>query len=176
MGQDKSWGGQRRNAGRKPTWKSGPCKAVKLPHALVDDVLRYARQLDSGDARTADTSTSTAVTQATSQDMRWAQVSALLDKNQEQRRLIEQLQAELALEKRKTRNARGDADYFRRMIRDARAILTATIGEHNAGLRKGIGVKDARSILLALTPSTPYQLFCNEIKIADSVEGPSDSP
>lgn len=41
-------GGARENAGRKGTWTSGQTKAVKLPEALLDEVLRYARHLDAG--------------------------------------------------------------------------------------------------------------------------------
>ena len=43
-----SWGGRRAGAGRKSAWKSGPCKAVKIPALLVDQVLKLARQLDEG--------------------------------------------------------------------------------------------------------------------------------
>ena len=43
-----SWGGQRAGAGRKSAWRSGSCKAVKIPLALVDQVLAFARQLDEG--------------------------------------------------------------------------------------------------------------------------------
>lgn len=48
MAERGQWGGWREGAGRKSTWMSGTCKAVKLPVALVDEVLRYARQLDEG--------------------------------------------------------------------------------------------------------------------------------
>lgn len=43
-----SWGGCRHNAGRKYRWNSGKTIAVRLPAALLDDVLRYARLLDGG--------------------------------------------------------------------------------------------------------------------------------
>jgi hypothetical protein len=48
--EEAKWGGQRAGAGRRSTWKSGPCKAVKIPEVLVDQVLQLARQLDEGAA------------------------------------------------------------------------------------------------------------------------------
>lgn len=40
-------GGYRDGAGRPSTWKTGPTMAVKIPIALKDRVIEYARQLDT---------------------------------------------------------------------------------------------------------------------------------
>ena len=39
-------GGYRKNAGGKPTWKHGKTKVIRVPEALADEVLRYARSID----------------------------------------------------------------------------------------------------------------------------------
>lgn len=39
-------GGKRVGAGVKSTWKHGKTKSVRIPIALADEVLRYARELD----------------------------------------------------------------------------------------------------------------------------------
>ncbi|MDB5100182.1 MAG: hypothetical protein JWM80_4603 [Cyanobacteria bacterium RYN_339] len=154
------WGGRRTGSGRKASWKSGQCKAVKLPVALLDEVMRYARHLDGGPAMGAPAEA------PVSKDERWVQLARQIDQNQEQRRVIEHLQADLIAEKRKTRNAEGQAGHLRERLQDARSILTAAIEEHAKGVRRGVGIQDARSILLALTPGAGYEAGGNEIKIA----------
>jgi hypothetical protein len=39
-------GGYRVGAGGKPTWKHGKTKTIRVPTALADEVLRFARDLD----------------------------------------------------------------------------------------------------------------------------------
>lgn len=39
-------GGQRAGAGRKPTWKMGQTKHLKVPEAIEDKVLIAARRID----------------------------------------------------------------------------------------------------------------------------------
>lgn len=48
--KERSWGGKREGSGRKPGWNHGPCKAVKIPIGLVDEIMRYAHHLDTGGA------------------------------------------------------------------------------------------------------------------------------
>ena len=44
--QKKARGGQREGAGRKPTWKMGRTKHIKVPEAIEDKVLIAARRID----------------------------------------------------------------------------------------------------------------------------------
>jgi hypothetical protein len=39
-------GGVREGAGNQPAWKSGKTKVIRVPEALADRVLNYARKLD----------------------------------------------------------------------------------------------------------------------------------
>jgi hypothetical protein len=39
-------GGAREGAGNQPAWKSGKTKVIRVPEALADRVLNYARKLD----------------------------------------------------------------------------------------------------------------------------------
>lgn len=41
-------GGFREGSGRKYKWKSGKTKAVRIPVAILEEVLEYAQKLDSG--------------------------------------------------------------------------------------------------------------------------------
>lgn len=41
-------GGAREGAGVKSTWNSGKTKTIRIPEALADQVLEYAKQLDEG--------------------------------------------------------------------------------------------------------------------------------
>ncbi len=43
-----SRGGYREGAGRKFKWKSGKTKAIRVPEALADEILDYAKKLDEG--------------------------------------------------------------------------------------------------------------------------------
>ena len=40
-------GGAREGAGRESAWNNGKTKTIRVPEALADRVLKYARQLDS---------------------------------------------------------------------------------------------------------------------------------
>jgi hypothetical protein len=48
-------GGKRPGAGGKPTWKHGKTKVIRVPIALADEILEYARKLDTGDITDSDT-------------------------------------------------------------------------------------------------------------------------
>lgn len=41
-------GGYREGAGGKPTWKHGKTKTIRVPEALADQIIKYARDLDEG--------------------------------------------------------------------------------------------------------------------------------
>ena len=41
-----NWGGARPNPGQKHKWRKGDTKAVRIPVAILDDVLNYAQLLD----------------------------------------------------------------------------------------------------------------------------------
>jgi hypothetical protein len=43
------WGGYRLNAGRKATWNNEETCTIRIPKALSDEILRFARALDSGE-------------------------------------------------------------------------------------------------------------------------------
>lgn len=42
------WGGSRNGSGRPSKWRSGKCKAIKIPEAIADQVIKVARQIDIG--------------------------------------------------------------------------------------------------------------------------------
>ena len=44
-------GGYREGAGRKFKWKSGKTKAIRVPEALAEEILDYAKKLDEGKSR-----------------------------------------------------------------------------------------------------------------------------
>ena len=41
-------GGKRPGAGVKPTWKHGKTKTIRVPVALAEQILEFARKLDIG--------------------------------------------------------------------------------------------------------------------------------
>ena len=49
MSKHKNWGGKRAGSGQKPKWKMGETKPLRLPVALHDKVLEYARMLDESE-------------------------------------------------------------------------------------------------------------------------------
>lgn len=53
--KDMPKGGKREGAGGKPTWKHGKTKVIRVPIALADEILEYARKLDAGDITDPDT-------------------------------------------------------------------------------------------------------------------------
>lgn len=48
-------GGKRPGAGSKPTWKHGKTKTIRVPIALADEILEFARKLDEGNVIEHDT-------------------------------------------------------------------------------------------------------------------------
>ncbi|NEP61197.1 MAG: hypothetical protein F6J96_35065 [Symploca sp. SIO1C2] len=48
-------GGKRRGAGRKPDWRHGKTRTIRVPEALVEEILEYAHKLDTGDTTDYDT-------------------------------------------------------------------------------------------------------------------------
>jgi hypothetical protein len=48
-------GGKREGAGGKPTWKNGKTKTIRVPIALADEILRFAKELDVNGFIDADT-------------------------------------------------------------------------------------------------------------------------
>lgn len=147
----KSWGGMRSGAGRKATWRSGECKAVKLPIALVDKVMRYARQLDAGEVP-AEPVPETRTTQAPAQEDRgWEQIKQLVEEKQELKRKVLHLEEILAKERKQLRYRDAEITRLKAAIESAKSILTAGIAEHKKGVRRGFGIKDAESVLTTLT-------------------------
>lgn len=138
------WGGHREGAGRKPTWKSGRCKPVKLPVALVDEVIRYARRLDAGETMPA----IAAAAEPGEKDSRWAQVGQLVDEKQELQRKLRHLEEALASERKKLQAATTREQAVEQRIADARSVLLYAYQEHRRGVRFRVG--DVRSALLAL--------------------------
>jgi hypothetical protein len=49
MKKKSNWGGYREGSGQKPKWKSGETKPLRLPVKLHNEILEYARLLDSGE-------------------------------------------------------------------------------------------------------------------------------
>jgi hypothetical protein len=41
-----SWGGYRPGAGQKPKWRNGATATIRVPQALIEDVMRYAQLID----------------------------------------------------------------------------------------------------------------------------------
>ncbi len=141
----KSWGGGREGAGRKPGWKSGPCKAVKLPVLLVDDVLRYAHGLDEGHSPAPPGPVITPRS-----DKGWAQLSKLIDEKQELEKRLKHLQDQLARERKRVGLLEAVGKRHEAAIADARSILHHAYREQRSDGRKRITVADVRSSLLAL--------------------------
>lgn len=145
----KGWGGKRAGAGRKSGWKSGPCKAVKIPVSLADDVLRFAHQLDAGQAP----SPASPAAKAQSEEPKaagWAQVSKLIDEKQALSKKVLHLEETLAKERRKGEYRDKELERLKQAMRYASSILADGIADHEKGIRRGFSVKDARYALNAL--------------------------
>lgn len=146
-------GGKREGAGRKGTWKSGATKTVKLPVALIDATLAYARKLDDGAAPAGlipESKRVTPVAEAPSADKGTAELFRLVDEKRELAKQVEHLKAELARSKRKLEMEEARAKGLEFRVRDASSVLSNALAEVRGGVRKGIQVKDVRSALLAL--------------------------
>ena len=150
MAKQKSWGGKRHGAGRKALWKSGPCKAVKLPIALVEDVVNYARQLDAGQAPLKKKPNQDA---APASDESWTQLSQLVDEKQELTKQLRHVRESLAKERRAREMRDGEIARLKAQLKDARSVLSDALLEHRKGIRKGVRIKDVESALLALNLS-----------------------
>lgn len=48
-------GGKREGAGGKSTWKNGKTKTIRVPIALADEILKFAKELDDNGFIEADT-------------------------------------------------------------------------------------------------------------------------
>lgn len=141
-----SHGGKRIGAGRKPTWKKGQCKAIKVPVALADEVMRYARLLDEDEAPLILKPNQPVDEKAG----RWEQVKQLIDEKQELAKRLEGVKAALEKEKKargmlETRLTRLEAQNA-----DAASILRDGFMEYKKGIRKTFRVADVRSAMLAL--------------------------
>lgn len=145
-----SWGGKREGAGRKPGWKNGPCKAVKIPAALVGDVMRYAHQLDAGQAPTPPGPVTKASAEET-QRATWPQLSKLVDEKQALSKRVLQLEEALSKERRKGEQRERRLEQLKQAIRYASLILSDALADHEKGVRRGVSVKDARHALNALS-------------------------
>jgi hypothetical protein len=148
----KEWGGKREGAGRKSGWKHGPCKAVKLPLALVDQVLAYAHQVDAGELDRGPRlePVPPAELPAVARDDRWAQVAKLIDEKAELQRKLEHQAEVLAGVRKKLQLEEARNQELGRRIKDAGSVLRAAYDEQRRGVRKGIRAADVRSALLAL--------------------------
>lgn len=47
-------GGQREGSGSKSGWKHGKTKVIRVPEALADQIIEYARKLDEGKIKNDD--------------------------------------------------------------------------------------------------------------------------
>lgn len=150
MAKQKNWGGKRPGAGRKAIWKSGPCKAVKLPIALVEDVMIYARQLDEGSAIKKKPNQDT----TSASDKGWAQLSQLVNEKQELTKQLQHVRESLAKERRAREMRDGEIARLKAQLKDARSVLSDALLEHRKGIRKGVRIKDVESALLALNLSS----------------------
>lgn len=145
----KGWGGKRKGAGRKPGWKHGPCKAVKLPADLVDDILHYAHQLDAGQAPLPP-SPAGEVPSEEPQPAGWAQVKQLVEEKQALNKRVLYLEETLAKERRKSSYRDQELERLKQAMRYASLVLADGIADHEKGIRRGFSVKDARHALNAL--------------------------
>lgn len=159
MGEKKR-GGYRSGSGRKSTWLQGPCKAVKLPVAIADTVVAYARRLDAGEtdggaiAPTPETPPSAEPQTPTS-------ALALVEENQTLRKTNATLREELARLRKKHEQTLARESALTRCITDAYSQVTEAIRLHDTKQRRGVTIFDARSIQQALRlglPVTPESL------------------
>lgn len=147
MSKQGEWGGRRVGAGRKPTWKSGLCKAIKIPLALVDEVLSYARHLDGGHAPLNKEQNQDS---PPTPDQSWTKISKLIEERQEQRKQKDHLEGLLAKERRALQYRESEIATLKAQLKDARSILSDALLEHRKGIHKGIRIQDVKSALIAL--------------------------
>lgn len=144
------WGGKRAGAGRKPSWRSGVCKTVKLPAVLLDEVMRYARELDAGQAPAERVILNEKQIQDGQGEMPGASLIRLIDEKQGLARRVRSLEEELAKARKKVQMKDAELAGLKARAHDAAGVLRDALLEHRKGLRKGVRVKDAESALIAL--------------------------
>lgn len=148
---EKKRGGYRSGSGRKSRWRQGPCKAVKLPVAIADAVMAYARQVDAGEADGGAIAQELETPSPTSR----ASALALVTEAQDLRKTNAILREELAhLRKQVERATVREAD-ITRCITDAYSQVTEAIRLHDTKHRRGVTIFDARSIQQALKLGLP---------------------
>lgn len=149
---EKSWGGKREGAGRKPSWKNGPCKAVKIPAVLVGDVMRYAHQLDTGRVPAEPKPAKKVPAKEPERDA-WPQLSKLIDEKQALSKKVLQLEEALSKERHKGEQRERRLEKLKQAVRYVSSVLADALADHEKGVRRGISVKDARHALNALSTS-----------------------
>lgn len=147
-------GGSRAGAGRKPSWKSGVTKTVKLPIALLERVMAFAHQIDEGivpseiDAESKAPATAPAKTLAG--DKSASQLFRLIDEKRALESRVESLKVELARTRRKLEMEEMYAKRLQAQIADASSVMKAALDARPRGSRQGVSAKNVRSALIAL--------------------------
>jgi hypothetical protein len=159
----KKRGGYRSGSGRKSTWLQGPCKAVKLPVAIADTVVAYARRLDAGetDGGAIAQAPETPPPAEPQTPALPASILALVEEKQALSKTNAYLREELTRLRKKHEQALVREAELTRCITDAYSQVTEAIRLHDAKQRRGVTIFDARSIQLALKlglPVTPESL------------------
>lgn len=72
MKKEKTRGGYRTGAGRKSKWKSGKTKAIRLPEALISQIMKLAHAVDKGEKVTIKSDSLTKSTKPNDQNLRKA--------------------------------------------------------------------------------------------------------
>lgn len=148
------WGGRREGAGRKATWKSGTCKAVKLPVALVDQVLLYARQLDEGVLPSPPPATAAPERDWDLLERTIAEKATLEVRHQQ---LEKQLEKVVVSQQQQTRDLETRSERWRVQNLDAQRTLSEALREHRK-TKRGIPIGSVEYALHALGG---YQDFPN---------------
>lgn len=149
------WGGRRKGAGRKPTWNSGACKAVKLPAALVDQVLHYARLLDEGGPPPSIAPAGSAPDRDGDLLERIIAEKAALETSHQQ--LEKQLEKVVVSQQQQARDLETRSERWRVQNLDAQRALSEALREHRK-TKRGIPIGTVEYALHALGG---YQDFPN---------------
>lgn len=147
------WGGRREGAGRKATWKSGTCKAVKLPVALVEEVLLYARQLDEGAPPALPSPAAAAPERDWDLLERAIAEKAKLETRAQQ--LEQQLEKVVVSQQHRSKDLETRSERWRLQNLDAQRILSEALREH----RKNQHVIRVGAVKQALDALGGYQDF-----------------
>ena len=62
-------GGYRKGAGLKPSWKHGKTKVIRVPEALAEQIIEYARKLDNRESDSVTEKQSISVTESKTIDL-----------------------------------------------------------------------------------------------------------